>query len=446
MVQILSRYNNHSLKPLEVYPLNVETGNRACWAIATTHPLMCYHRSLFTCKGSLASGIVMDASHIDEKALVELLKDLIRIDSVNPSLVPGAAGEAEIAGFISDWMEDLGLETRLYDVEPGRPNVVGVLKGAGGGRSLILNGHTDTVGVDYYEGDPFNPVVKDGHLHGRGSIDMKGGLAATMAAVKALIDSGAELKGDVILAAVCDEEYASIGTEALVKEYTADAAIVGEPTGGHVLVAHKGFAWVDVVTHGVAAHGSSFKVGVDAIVKMGKVLIGLEALGQLLLEETHPLVGPGSVHASIIEGGSELSTYPASCRLQLERRLIPGENRDTVEKEMKDMLQSIGESDPKFRADHRVTFYRDPMEVSPDEPICRALVEGSAKTLGFKPLFTGGSGWLDTQIMTEKGVPSVSHGPLGYGAHAKEEWVDLKSVFDVARVQEYAVKAFCGLV
>jgi len=388
----------------------------------------------------------MDASQIDEKALVRLLKDLVRIDSVNPSLVPGAAGEAEIAGYIGEWMESLGLETRLYDVEPGRPNVVGVLKGAGGGRSLILNGHTDTVGVNYFEGDPFNPVVRDGRLHGRGSIDMKGGLAATMAAVKALVDSGAQLRGDVTLAAVCDEEYTSIGTEALMREYSADAAIVGESTGGQVLVAHKGFAWVDVVTRGLAAHGSSFKVGVDAIAKMGQVLIGLEALGQLLLDEAHLLVGPGSVHASIIEGGSELSTYPAHCKLRLERRLIPGESQSTVEKEMGDMLQSIGEGDPKFRADHRVTFYRAPMEVSPEEPICKALVEGSIKVLGFKPLFTGGSGWLDTQIMTEKGIPSVSYGPTGVGAHAKEEWVDLKSVLDAAKVQEYAVKAFCGLV
>jgi len=370
----------------------------------------------------------------------------VRIDSVNPSLVPGAAGEAEAADFISGWMEAIGLETRLYEVEPGRPNVVGILKGIGGGRSLMLNGHMDTVGVDYYDGDPFDPVIKEGRLYGRGSVDMKGGLAACMAAVKTIVDSGARLRGDVILAAVCDEEYASIGTEALMKEYTADAAIVGEPTGGHVLVAHKGFAWVDVVTRGVAAHGSLFKEGVDAIAKMGHVLTGLEGLQRSLQGVMHPLVGPGSVHASIIEGGSELSTYPASCKLQLERRLIPGENRDTVEKEMRGMLRSIAEADPKFKAEHRVAFYRSPLEVSPNEPICRALVEGSTKALGFKPLFIGGSGWLDAQIMTEKGVPSVSYGPNGDGAHAKEEWVDLGSVADAARVQEYAIVFFCGLV
>jgi acetylornithine deacetylase len=365
---------------------------------------------------------------------------------LNPSLVREGAGEAEVAGYIGGWMEGLGLETRVYDVEPGRPNAVGIVRGEGGGRSLILNGHSDTVGVDYYEGDPFKPLVKGGRLYGRGSFDMKGGLAASMAAVKAVVDSGARLRGDVILAAVCDEEYASIGTEKLVEEYTADAAIVGEPTGGNVLVAHKGFAWVDVVTHGVAAHGSAFNEGVDAIAKMGGVLTGLEKLQQSLQRTTHPLVGPGSVHASIIQGGSELSTYPTSCRLQLERRLIPGESQETVDVEMAAMLRSLSKADPKFRAEHKIAFYRAPMEVSPEEPICRALVEASIGVLGREPLFVGGSGWLDTQIMTGRGIPSVSYGPTGDGAHAKEEWVDLRSVAEAARVQEHAVKAFCGLV
>ena len=387
----------------------------------------------------------MPATCVDEGALKGLLSELVKINSVNPSLVPGAAGEAEVAGYIHEWMEALGLETRLYDVEPGRPNVVGVLRGESGGRSLILNGHTDTVGVDYYEGDHFNSLTKGDRLYGRGSFDMKGGLAASMAAVKAVVDSGAQLLGDVVLAAVCDEEYASIGTERLMEEYTADAAIVGEATGGNVLVAHKGFAWVDVVTRGVAAHGSSFNVGVDAIAKMGHVLTGIEALQRSLQKDMHPLVGPGSVHASTITGGSELSTYPAKCRLQLERRLIPGETRETVEKEMTGMLHSIGDADPKFSAKHMVTFYRAPMEVSPDEAICRVLVEASAKALGREPMFTGGSGWLDTQIMTEKGVLAVSYGPSGDGAHAKEEWVNLRSVVDAARVQEYALRLFCGV-
>jgi acetylornithine deacetylase len=386
----------------------------------------------------------MQKPNIDRNTLTQTLKDMVGIDSVNPSLVQGAAGETEIANYLEQWMNALGLETRRYDVQPGRPNVVGVLRGTGGGKTLLLNGHTDTVGVDYMTIDPFNPVTKEGRLYGRGSYDMKGGLAASMAAVKTIVDEGTKLKGDVILAAVCDEEYASIGTEQLMKDTTADAAIVGESTSGNIQVAHKGFAWIDVETHGVAAHGSLHRVGVDAIAKMGHVLTGLEAIGRQLEETEHPLVGPGSVHASIIEGGSELSTYPASCRLQIERRLIPGEEREDVETEMTNLIKSLEEGDPKFNADFNITFYRGPMEIPPDEEICRVLKDGSEKLLGKTPRYVGGTGWMDTQIMYSLGIPAVAHGNTGYGAHAKEEWVDLDSVYETAQVHWYAIKEFCG--
>ncbi|MBD3204782.1 ArgE/DapE family deacylase [Candidatus Bathyarchaeota archaeon] len=384
-------------------------------------------------------------SSIDRGHMVGLLKDLVSIDSVNPSLVPDSAGEKEISDYIEDWMLSLGLETERYDVKPNRPNVVGVLKGSGKGKTLLLNGHTDTVGVDYMEIDPFEPVVKEGRLYGRGSFDMKGGLTASMSAVKAVIDSGEELKGDVILAAVCDEEYASIGTERLMEDIRADAAIIGEFTAENIQIAHKGFAWIDLETRGLAAHGSAYKVGVDAIAKMGYVLIGLEALQKILEEIEHPLVGPPSVHASIIEGGRELSTYPDKCMLKIERRLIPGENKEDVDKELRDMLASISEGDPKFAASYEITFYRAPMEIGEDEEICRMLRKGARDITNRTPEWIGGSGWMDTQIIWSKGIPAVAHGPFGEGAHAKEEWVDLDSVYRVAQVHEYAIRNFCGV-
>jgi acetylornithine deacetylase len=384
-------------------------------------------------------------SHVDESALVTTLKEMVRIDSVNPSLVPGAAGEAEMAEYCAEYMRNLGLEASVYEVEPGRPNAVGVLKGDGGGRTLLLNGHTDTVGVDYMTIDPFKPELKEGRLYGRGAFDMKGGLAASMMALKAVVDSGAVLKGDVILAAVCDEEYASIGTERLMEDVTADAAIIGEFTGGNIQIAHKGFAWIDVETHGVAAHGSRFWEGVDAISKMGKVLAAIDALGENLLKVEHPLVGPASVHASIIEGGRELSTYPDHCKLQVERRLIPGETRATVEGELSGMMEAIGAGDPKFQAEHRITFYRGPMEISRDEEICRVIHEGTVEVTGAEPTYVGGTGWMDSEIIWNKGIPVVCHGPNGGGAHAKSEWVDLESVVNVAKVHEYAIREFCGV-
>lgn len=381
---------------------------------------------------------------IDNGKLVELLKDLVRIDSVNPSLVPGAAGEAEIAGYLRDWMVAHGLRTEFVEVEPGRTNIVGVLKGTGGGKSLMLNGHIDTVGADYMTIDPFDPKVEDGRLYGRGSYDMKGGFVSSMAAVKGIIDAGIELSGNVVVAGVCDEEFASIGTEHLMKDLRVDAAIIGEPTDFNIQVAHKGFAWIDVVTHGFAAHGSAYKVGVDAIAKMGHVLIGLEALQSILLEEEHPLVGPGSVHASIIGGGRELSTYPDECKLEIERRLIPGETHEDVDTEMQQLLKSLSEGDPKFKAEYKITFYRDPMEISPEEEICKLLEEETKKIMGKAPRFVGAAGWMDTQIIYEKGIPAVAYGPRGDGAHAAVEWVELDSVYKGAQVQAEVIRRFCA--
>jgi acetylornithine deacetylase len=388
----------------------------------------------------------MNNHRIDKSKLVKTLKDLVRIDSVNPSLVKGGAGEAEIAEYLENWMDSVGLVTTKVDVESGRPNVVGFLSGEGGGKTLMLNGHMDTVGVEYMTIDPFDPIVKDGMLYGRGSADMKGGLAASMLAIKSVVDSGTRLKGDVILAAVCDEEYASIGTEKLMQDTTADAAIVGEPTSCQIQIAHKGFAWVNVETRGTAAHGSAYKVGVDAITKMGHVLLEIEQLGKRLEKTKHELVGPGSVHASIIEGGRELSTYPDKCKLQLERRLIPGETREDVENEMNEILQRIEEKDPKFNAIYETTFYRGPMELNKEQPICQTLLKISEKTTGKAPRFVGGSGWMDTEIIWRKGIPAVAFGPHGNGIHSREEYVDLDTVIVTAEIQNQVIKEYCGVV
>jgi acetylornithine deacetylase len=383
------------------------------------------------------------SNKIDKRKLVELLQNLVKIDSINPSLVHGASGETEIAEFIYGWMEEIGLDTRINFVEPGRPNVIGILKGIGGGKSLMFNGHIDTVGVDYMTIDPFDPVIKEGRLYGRGSYDMKGGLAASMTAIKAIVDSGTELRGDIILAGVCDEEYASIGTEHLMQDIIVDAAVIGEPTGLDIQIAHKGFAWAEINTKGLAAHGSAYEVGIDAIVKMGHVLIGLEALQRILQEEKHQLVGPGSIHASVINGGRELSTYPDTCKLELERRLIPGETKKDIEEELENLLKSLKKADNKFQGNFNITFFRAPMELDPDEMICKILRDETAKLIGKSPNFVGGSGWMDTQIIYEKGIPALAYGPSGEGAHAAVEWVDLDSVNKASLAQMELIKRFC---
>ena len=384
-------------------------------------------------------------THVDEPETIEVLKKLVRINSVNPSLVEGAPGESEIAAYVADYIQEIGLKTKIEDVKPGRTNVVGFLKGTGGGPALMLNGHMDTVGIDYMEIDPLDPVVKDGRLYGRGSCDMKGGLAAILSAVKAIVDSGVELRGDLVVAGVCDEEYASIGTERLMEEVKVDAAVVGESTELQVLVAHKGFAWIDVETRGVAAHGSLPNVGVDAIAKMGKVLVGIEGLQEGPLQrKRHDLVGSPSIHASIIQGGRELSTYPDYCKLQVERRMIPGETAEDVDAEMRKLLASLAKKDSKFKGAYRITFVRGPMEVPSDSEICRILHGSAREVTGYEPLFIGGGGWLDTEIIWKHGTPAVAFGPTGSGAHAAVEYVELDSVVDAAKIFELTTLRYCG--
>jgi acetylornithine deacetylase len=272
---------------------------------------------------------------------------------------------------------------------------------------------------------------------------MKAGLAASIGAVKAVIDSDEELKGDVIIAVVCDEEFASIGTEKLMEETKANAAIVGEPTALNIQIAHKGFAWINIETYGFAAHGSLYEVGVDAISKMGNVLVRLEQLDEDLKKKKHHLLTSPSVHASIIGGGRELSTYPDYCKLQLERRTIPGEDIEYIDYEIKQMLSLIADHDPKFSANYDITFVRGAMEVSPHEEICQLLQKTTQKLTGYNARFVGGFGWMDTEIIFNKGIPAVAFGPKGFGAHAAEEWVELNSLINAAKVQEHVIKNFC---
>lgn len=364
--------------------------------------------------------------------LTQLLSDLVAIDSTNPDLVPGGAGEAEIARYISDWMEKAGLEVQVIEAAPGRPNVVGIARGQGGGRALILNGHMDTVGAGEMP-KPHAPTVKDGRLYGRGAYDMKGGLAACMWAAAEARKRG--LRGDVIVQAVADEEYASVGTAAIAPRFEAEGAIVAEFTELKVILAHKGFVWLEVETAGKAAHGSRPDLGVDAIIKMGHVLAAIERLqGKLRQKTVHPLLGSGSIHASLIKGGRELSSYPDQCVLWVERRTIPGETPESVEAELTRILDTLRSEDASFNAVLRRGLDRMPLETPPDSVIGRSIQAAAASVLGHVPQTAGVPFWTDAALLSAAGIPSLLFGPSGAGAHAAEEWVDLKSVESCAQV------------
>jgi len=379
----------------------------------------------------------------DTGYITRVLQDLVRINSVNPVLDPSAPGEREIAQYVGAAMETVGAEVRYHEPKPGRVSVVARLRGSHAGRALMLNAHADTVDVAGMDA-PFSGEIRDGRVYGRGAFDMKGGLAAMMGAVKALADAGRPHGGEILLAAVADEEYASLGTEDLVRRYRPDAAIVTEPTALDICLAHKGFAWFEVTTRGRAAHGSRFDLGVDANMRMGRVLAALDTLEMDLRERTpHRLLGPPSLHAATLAGGSGLSTYAASCRLQIERRTIPGERRGAVTDEIRQLLRGQVERDPSFEADFEVLLVREPFEVAADAPIVQAVQAAAVDVLAHSIDPGGVSFWTDAALLAAAGIPTVVYGPIGAGAHAAEEWVDLHSVERAALVYAQTALTYC---
>ncbi|MEU0877254.1 ArgE/DapE family deacylase [Lentzea sp. NPDC005914] len=365
----------------------------------------------------------------------DLLAELIAIDSVNPDLVPGGNGESAIADFCTEWFKRNDFEVHRLEQRPGRPSLVAIRKGTGGGKSLMLNGHIDTVGTANYDGDPLRPEIKDGKMFGRGTFDMKGGVAAMM--VAAARATTRPLKGDVIVACVADEEYGSEGTEEVLAEFTADAAIVTEPSHLEVTLAHKGFVWFDVAIQGRAAHGSRPELGIDAIAKAGHFLVALE---KLTPATHHHLLGRGTVHASLISGGEEASTYPSSCKITLERRTVPGETPDLVEAELTEILDHLTATVPDFAATLTRGLARNPFEADENAEIVRTLIS----CLGAPPVIRAEPFWTDCALLDQAGIPCLLFGVDGAGAHAATEHVDLASLDRLTDVLTSTITEFCG--
>jgi acetylornithine deacetylase len=381
--------------------------------------------------------------HIDTPLLVTTLRDLVRINSVNPDLAPGAPGESPMAAHLDALFRRMGLDVSIHEATPGRPSVVARLVGRGGGRSLMLNAHIDTVDVEAMS-EPFSGAVRDGRLYGRGSYDMKGGLAAIIAALQALIASGEHPRGDIVVAAVADEEFASLGTQEILRHCRTDGAIVTEPTALDVCLAHKGFLWFEVEVQGRAAHGSRFDLGVDAVMHAGRILQRLDVLERdLRLGRQHPLVGPASLHAATIRGGSGLSTYAASCVLQVERRTIPGETAAEAERQVRDVLAAAAVEDSRCRVELRVLLERPPFEVAPDSALLRTVTHAVTHVRGEPPEYVGQTPWMDSALLAAAGIETLVLGGDGAGAHAAEEWADLASLGHLARILALSAAEYC---
>jgi acetylornithine deacetylase len=367
---------------------------------------------------------------------VALTRELVRVDSRNPSLVPGAPGETAVANALSAILRDWGFRVEMHDAAPGRPNVVARI-GKPGGRSLMFNGHLDVVGVEGMTHDPFAAEEREGRMYGRGSCDMKSGIAAMCAAAARALDAG--LDGEIIIAAVADEEYESIGTRALVDSgVRADAAIVTEPTRLCIMPAHLGFVWAEVVVTGRAAHGSRWDIGVDAIRHAGRFLAALDRFdSEALTTRSHPLLGRPSVHASLISGGTGMSTYPDKCTIQLERRTIPGESPADVVLELRGLADGID-------AQVRETFSQVPSDVAVQAPIVKAL-DAALRASGEEVRIEGMTAWTDAALLNAAGIPAICFGPGDITlAHAAIEYVPIDEIERATTVLAQLAQTWCS--
>ncbi len=374
---------------------------------------------------------------------VALARALIKIDSRNPTLAPESPGEGDCARTLAAVLDDWGFVVQLIDAAPGRPNVVARM-GREDAPALMLNGHLDVVGVDGMVHPPFSADRRDGRIYGRGSADMKGGLAAMCAA--AATSAGRESARQILITAVVDEEYESLGMRALLDAgISAEQAIITEPTRLAICPAHRGFAWFDVELRGRAAHGSRYDVGIDAITHAGLLLTELD-----LLEHTrqagplHPLLGRGSLHASKIRGGVGMSTYPERCTLAIERRTIPGESVEKAMREIVDACARVKSGHPEFDASVTLNTAQLPSDVPVDAPVVRRLVSAVERE-GIPVSIEGLSAWTDAALLNEAGIPTVCFGPGDISlAHAAEEFVPVEEIERATRILARVVREWCG--
>ena len=357
-----------------------------------------------------------------------LARALVRIDSRNPTLVAGAPGERTCAHFLRDVLHAWGFHTDLQDASVGRPNLIARIGTPRGGRSLMFNGHLDVVGVDGMVHAPFDAEERNGRIYGRGSADMKGGIAAMCAGAWRAAQAGT--RGEIIVAAVADEEYESLGTRALLaRGIRADGAIVAEPTRLAIMPAHRGFVWIEVDVTGRAAHGSRWDIGVDAIRHAGLLLAELDRIdADVLPLTTHPLLGRASLHASLIQGGIGMSTYPDRCVLKLERRTIPGEPAGDAVAEVERACVAVHSLRPSFVAEVRLLVAQGPSDVAVNAPLVRELAH-SLEGKGESARIEGMSAWTDAALLNEAGIPAICFGPGDISlAHAAEEYIPLDEI------------------
>jgi acetylornithine deacetylase len=381
---------------------------------------------------------------IDEKFVIKTLRDLVSINSINPSLDKNGNGEEEIGLYIWNTLKSMQVESEIILLSPKRVNVIGTLRGSSTGKSLMINAHMDTVGVEGMD-EPFSATIHNGKLYGRGAYDMKGSIAAMFGIAKAIKDKKIILHGDVLLTFVADEEYESIGTCDVLRHYKTNAAIVTEPTDLRICIGHRGFGVYKIKTKGKIAHGGLQQEGIDANTKMGLLLAELDKLAnKIAIEKIHPLCGRASLHVPLIEGGQSLFIYSGECTIQVERRTLPGEREDDILRELNEIIDIVSTRDKNFHAEIEPFLWRDPYEVSKDADIVKALTRSATKVIGTESSYIGHSWWEDSALIGREGINTVIIGPRGAGIHQQVEWVEIQSVFDLSNILYETIVDYCG--
>lgn len=371
---------------------------------------------------------------------LELTRALVAIPSVNPDLSPQGTGEAEVARVCASWLRDWGFDVEVTEAAPGRPSLVARM-GRGRPRT-ILNGHMDTVGVEGMTVAPFDPVVREGRILGRGSADMKSGLAAILAAAHALSRDPESFPGELLVVFTCDEEYASIGLQDLLERgLEGDRAVVTEPTGLALCTANRGFVWVHLEVEGRAAHGSRPDLGRDAIRAAGRILEELDGYeSEVAGDDAHPLLAPHSIHAGTIQGGVTPSIYPAHCSLVLEARTLPGEGVERVMEGVHRVVERARRAEPELEVRVRPGLSRPAAELAADHPLVVGLSE-ACRAEGVEPRLAGMTAWVESAWFVEAGIPALCFGPGEIArAHTADEWVDVEEIRAAARILEHWVR------
>ncbi|MDG1531058.1 MAG: ArgE/DapE family deacylase [Paracoccaceae bacterium] len=383
----------------------------------------------------------MRSIKINQESLVADLSAMIRCASVNTfGGATDIGAEAAMADLYENMLRDLGLEIGSCEVTAGRRNVWGVLKGSGEGPTILLAGHMDTVGIDGYD-NPFEPIVKDGRIYGRGSCDMKAGLAAYLEVVRYLQRSGTTLSGDLIIAGVIDEEHAMAGSRDFgINGPKVDCAIVAEPSLLQISAAHKGQVLVTMKTKGLAAHSSMPDKGRNAVYHMAAVVGGLqEYANDLAVRDADPVCGKPSFNVGAIRGGDNACSVPDYCEIDIDRRTIPGESTAQVMQELEVVLEQVKRAVPDLICEIGEPYLDlPPLDTKMDDPVVMAMVEACTNVLGQVSV----SAFPGSTDAPNFGCPAIICGPGDLAqCHSLNEYVAIDQIENAVRIYVHAIQS-----